>query len=106
MFASNFTVLDTHRKHIRGQDNLTAFGQNTTIATGNTMTNYFCKTCGTLMYRVSTGYPGMSFMRIGTVDDFSLMETKLKPTVEQHIRGRVTWLPGLEGIPQYEDNAM
>ncbi|KAF7377239.1 Histidine acid phosphatase [Mycena sanguinolenta] len=57
-FASNFTVLDTHLTHLRGRENLTAFAQSRTIASGNTMTNYFCSTCGTLMYRVSSGLPG------------------------------------------------
>lgn len=49
MFASNFTVLDTHLKHARGQQNLTAFGQARTVASQKQMTNYFCKTCGTLV---------------------------------------------------------
>ena len=55
MFASNFIVNDSALKHIRGQDKLTKWSQNKTIATGNTMTNYFCSVCGTLMYRVSSG---------------------------------------------------
>lgn len=106
MFASNFTVLDTHRKHLRGRENLATFTQKRTVASGNAMTNYFCKTCGTLMYRVSAGYPGMSFMRIGTVDDFRLMETVLKPTDEQHTGSRVAWLSGIEGVKQHEGNAL
>ncbi|KAJ7872160.1 Mss4-like protein [Mycena olivaceomarginata] len=79
MFASNFAVADTHLEHLRGQSNLTAFSQSRTVASGNTMTNYFCSTCGTLMYRVSSGFPGMRVMRVGTVDDFHLQETKLSP---------------------------
>ncbi|KAJ7821366.1 Mss4-like protein [Mycena olivaceomarginata] len=97
MFASNFTIADTHLTHVRGRENLTAYGQSRTIASGSTMTNYFCKTCGTLMYRVSSGSPGMSILRIGTVDDFNLHETKLKPAVEQFIKTRVGWLHGVEG---------
>ncbi|KAF7345656.1 putative glutathione-dependent formaldehyde-activating gfa [Mycena venus] len=89
MFASNFTVADTHLTHLRGRENLTTYSQSKTIATGNTMTNYFCSTCGTLMYRVSSGIPGMSILRIGTVDDFHLHETKLKPAVEQFVEERL-----------------
>ncbi|KAL9593327.1 MAG: hypothetical protein Q9219_007598 [cf. Caloplaca sp. 3 TL-2023] len=106
MFASNFTIRDTHLKHLRGQDNLKTFSQSSTIATGNTMTNYFCSTCGTLMYRVSSGFPRMSILRIGTVDDFNLQETKLKPQVEQFTKTRVAWLPGAEGVKQVKGSAI
>ncbi|KAJ7208489.1 Mss4-like protein [Mycena pura] len=58
MFASNFSIADTHLTHVRGRENLTAFGQSRTIG---------------------SGLPGMSILRIGTVDDFHLHETKLKP---------------------------
>lgn len=105
MFASNLTVADTHLKHLRGRENLKAFGQSKTIASGNKMTNYFCSTCGTLMYRVGEAFPGMSIMRIGTVDDFSLHETKLKPRVEQFTKDRVGWFTGVEGIRQVEGSA-
>ncbi|KAJ7472199.1 Mss4-like protein, partial [Mycena latifolia] len=102
MFASNFTVADTHLTHLRGRDNLASFSQSRTIATGNTMTNYFCSTCGTLMYRVSSGFPGMSILRIGTIDDFHLHETKLKSQAEQFVENRVGWLHGAEGVKQVE----
>lgn len=97
MFASNFAVLDTHLKHLRGRDNLQTWGQSQTIASRHMMTNYFCKTCGTLMYRVGSAFPGISICRIGTIDDFSLMETKLRPREEYFVNTRVNWLPGVEG---------
>ncbi|KAJ0118021.1 histidine acid phosphatase [Diaporthe amygdali] len=102
MFASNFTVDDKYLKHLRGQDNLSSWGQAKTVASGNKMTNYFCSTCGTLMYRVSSGAPGTSILRIGTVDDFNLHETKLKPQKEFFIESRVAWLSGVEGAKQVE----
>ncbi|KII86865.1 hypothetical protein PLICRDRAFT_43539 [Plicaturopsis crispa FD-325 SS-3] len=105
MFASNFTVLDTHLKYLRGRENLKTFGQSRTIASGNMMTNHFCSTCGTLMYRVGSAFPGMSIMRIGTVDDFHLHETKLFPRIEQFTKDRVSWLHGVEGAKQVEGNA-
>lgn len=107
MFASNFTVSDTYLKHLRGRENLTSFSQSRTIGpdNGHTMTNYFCKTCGTLMYRVGSAWPDHSILRIGTVDDFNLHETKLKPQVEQYTRNRVSWLPGLEGVRQVDGTA-
>ncbi|KAJ7472209.1 Mss4-like protein [Mycena latifolia] len=76
MFASNFTVADTHLTHLRGRENLTAFSH--------------------------SGFPGMSILRIGTIDDFYLHETKLKPQVEQFIENRVGWLHGAEGVKQVE----
>lgn len=105
MFASNFIVLDSHLKHLRGQENLKSWGQNHSIASGKKMTNYFCGTCGTLMYRVGERWPGNSIMRIGTVDDFHLHETKLKPRVEQYTKSRVSWLHGAEGVDQVEGDA-
>jgi hypothetical protein len=102
MFASNFSVLDTHLTHIRGQDNLTAFAQSKTIASGKTMTNYFCKTCGTLMYRVGERFPQVKIMRIGTVDDFNLHETKLRPRREIYVKDRCEWVSAVEGAEQYE----
>lgn len=58
------------------------------------------------MYRVSSGMPGMSIMRIGTIDDFTLEETKLKPRVEGFCGTRVAWLgKGVEGIPKVEANS-
>lgn len=102
MFASNFTVLDTHLKHLRGQDKLKTFGQDKSIGRKNMMTNYFCSNCGTLMYRVGAAFPGQSILRIGTIDDFGLMETKLRPKREQFTGSRVNWLPGVEDTVKSE----
>ncbi|KAH6666976.1 Mss4-like protein [Halenospora varia] len=102
MFASGFIIDDKYLNHIRGQENLKAFGQSKTIFKKNMNTNYFCSTCGTLMYRVSSGFPGQSALRIGTVDDFNLHETKLRPQVELFTKDRVCWLPGLENVQKFE----
>lgn len=108
MFASNFTVTNTHLKHLRGREGLKTFSQSRTIASGNNMTNYFCSTCGTLMYRVSSAAPEESILRIGTIDDFNLHETKLRPQVEQFTKDRVSWLRGVdvEGIKRFEGGAV
>ncbi|KAF1991104.1 hypothetical protein K402DRAFT_417168 [Aulographum hederae CBS 113979] len=102
MFGANFVVNDDYLKHLRGESNLTQWSNSTTIGTPNTMVNFFCKTCGSLLYRRGTGFPGHSILRIGTVDDFHLMETVLKPRVEQFTKDRVSWLKGVEGILQVE----
>lgn len=105
MFASNLTVDDKYLKHIRGQENLKMFGQSKTIGSGKKMTNYFCSNCGTLMYRRGEAFPGLSILRIGTVDDFNLHETKLKPRLEQFTKDRVGWFHGVDGIRQVEGSA-
>jgi len=102
MFASNFTIADEYLKHLRGKENLKAWGQDVTPGSGKKMTNHFCNTCGTLMYRVGEAYPGVRFLRIGTVDDFSLHETKLKPTIEAYTKDRVSWVNAIEGAVQHE----
>lgn len=105
MFASNFTIDDEHLKYIRGKDNLKTWGQSHTVAggkPGTSMTNHFCSTCGTLLNRVSSAFPGLNFLRIGTVDDLNLHETKLRPKVEQYTKDRVNWLHPIDGVKQCE----
>ena len=57
------------------------------------------------MYRVSSGFPRKSILRIGTVDDFTLMETKLKPQAEQFTKSRVNWFKGADGVKQWEGDS-
>lgn len=73
------------------------FGQKHSIISGETMTNYFCQTCGTLMYRVGAKFPGYSILRLGTVDDFNLVEEKMAPRVEQFVKDRAGWLGDVKG---------
>ncbi|KAJ5158029.1 uncharacterized protein N7500_007680 [Penicillium coprophilum] len=105
MFASNFIIADTHLRHIRGREKLQTYSQSRTIGSGQSMTNFFCSICGSLMYRVGEAYPGSSILRIGTVDDFNLHETKLRPRIEQYTKDRVGWLQGTEGFEQVEGSA-
>ncbi len=58
------------------------------------------------MYRVGAAFPGMSILRVGTVDDFSLHETKLKPSMEQFTKDRVSWCHGSEGTKQFEGDGL
>ncbi|KAK5166250.1 uncharacterized protein LTR77_008511 [Saxophila tyrrhenica] len=104
MFASGFIVTDAALKHTRGEDKLTKYARSAQIASGNTVTNFFCSVCGTLMYRRSSGFPGVSAPRIGTVDDFGLHGTKLKPRIEQFGRDWVGWCKGGEGVEQSVGN--
>ncbi|KAI0102240.1 Mss4-like protein [Nemania sp. FL0031] len=105
MFASNIIVKDEYVKHLRGQENLKSWSQNTTIGSGKHMTNWFCQTCGTLLYRTSERIGGVKILRLGTVDDFNLAETKLRPKTEQFIEDRVSWFPGCGTARQVEGMA-
>jgi hypothetical protein len=105
MFTTAFVVKDTSLVHKRGESSLGTYARSNTIASGNTMTNYFCKDCGTLMYRRSSGFPGLSIPRVGIVDDVSLHDTKLKPRVEIWCQSRAAWFGGVEGIKKSEDQA-
>jgi hypothetical protein len=103
MFASNFCVKASDTKHVRGRDKLTKFAQSKTIESGNTMENHFCSVCGTLMYRISSGWPELLITRIGTVDDYDLHETVLKPRDEIYAKNRVCWLGGVDGAKEHKD---
>jgi hypothetical protein len=106
MFTSGFVILDTHLKHVRGEGNLRQFSQSETIEQeGNIMTNFFCSTCGSLMYRRGAAMPGASILRIGTVDDFKLAETALRPTIEQYVKHRVDWINDIENMVRFEGQA-
>ncbi|KAJ3539821.1 hypothetical protein NM208_g5335 [Fusarium decemcellulare] len=102
MFTTGFLILDTHLKHVRGEDNLKQFSQSQTIERKNAMTNFFCSTCGSLMYRRAAARPGESILRTGTVDDFKLAETALRPVIEQYVKHRVNWLKDIEHVEQSE----
>lgn len=57
------------------------------------------------MYRRSAGVSVASILRIGTVDDFKLAETALRPTIEQYVKHRVDWLQDMENMVQFEGQA-
>ncbi|KAH7381049.1 Mss4-like protein [Cadophora sp. MPI-SDFR-AT-0126] len=105
MFCSAFAVDGTAVRFIRGKENLKSFSHHQTIATGNTMSNHFCSTCGVLMYRVSSSLPEALLLRLGPVDDFRLAETMLRPDVEIFTETRVEWLGPVEGVKQFERGA-
>lgn len=57
------------------------------------------------MYRRGAAAPGTSILRIGTVDDFKLGETALRPTIEQYVKHRVDWIKDIENMVQIEGQA-
>ena len=53
------------------------------------------------MYRVREGSPA-KILRIGTVDDFHLHETKLRPRREIFVKDRCGWVSAVDGAEQFE----
>ena len=104
MFATNFLLKSDTLSYVRGEDKITKFAKTDTIATGHTMTNHFCSVCGSLMYRVSSGFPEVTILRLGQVDDFEKHETVLKPRIEQFAGTRATWLKPAVGVEQQQGN--
>ncbi|KAK0249221.1 hypothetical protein LTS09_015588 [Friedmanniomyces endolithicus] len=102
MFATNFILKDSDMHWLSGEGKLTRWGQSATIDSHNTMTNSFCSICGTLLNRQSSGFPGLSLPRVGTVDDIKLHDEVLKPKVEQYTPSRVAWFHGVGGVPTSE----
>ncbi|KAH7076332.1 Mss4-like protein [Paraphoma chrysanthemicola] len=97
MFSSIFIIADPYLEHVRGRESLKTFAQRKSIASGKLMTNHFCGACGTLMYRTGERLPGLSLLRLGTVDDFNLVEGRLRPDLEIFEKDRVSWVAGLQG---------
>ncbi|KAL8947924.1 MAG: hypothetical protein Q9222_005838 [Ikaeria aurantiellina] len=64
VFATNFIIKNDTLKFTRGEDNITKFNMGAPkIETGHNMENNFCRTCGSLMFRVSSGFLGKTIMR-------------------------------------------
>lgn len=66
------------------------------------MSNSFCKTCGTLMFRAGSVAPGTRFMRGGIIDNHTLHNTMLKPQVEIFSEHRAAWVNPVAGVEQAE----
>ena len=97
MQAWNFIADDNYVNYVRGKDNVAIFTTKKSIKAGNDMTNYFCKICGTLMNRKSSGFDGKSFLRSGTVDDVSVQNGALRPTMEIFVGSRNSAIKPIEG---------
>lgn len=68
-----------------------------TADSGNRVTRRFCGTCGTQLFSDSTGRPGLTVVRVGTLDDPSTV----KPTANIWTSSAPTWAhidPALAGF--------
>ncbi|MCJ1375901.1 hypothetical protein MMC20_007139 [Loxospora ochrophaea] len=63
---------------------------------GNTITSFFCDSCGTTLWRESTGFPGIKIVKEGTLDTVS----GGKPTLELYTPRRAEWVPEVTAAEQ------
>ncbi|KAL8830924.1 MAG: hypothetical protein Q9191_001159 [Dirinaria sp. TL-2023a] len=63
---------------------------------GNTITSYFCKDCGTTLWRETTGMPGKKIVKEGALEKLS----ETKPAVELYTKRRADWLEKIDGADQ------
>ncbi|KUJ10705.1 uncharacterized protein LY89DRAFT_674827 [Mollisia scopiformis] len=70
------------------------------VENGNTISNHSCGECGSLLYRTSTGYPGMMVLKAGCMDDGVEATKEFVPEVEIYTRSRAPWVPAVEGSVQ------
>jgi hypothetical protein len=63
------------------------------------MTNHCCGTCGSLLYRTSSGYLGKLAVKVGCIDDEDVVANYV-PDVEIFTRSRVSWEPAMVGATQ------
>ena len=90
--ATNLMVLTEGLKTAQGS--LKTYSK--TAESGNKVTSYFCSDCGSTLYRVSSGFPGVVMMKAGCIDDLDL--DKAKPVIELFRRSHVAWVPEINGI--------
>jgi hypothetical protein len=63
------------------------------------MSNHSCSTCGSLLYRTSSGYPGKLAVKIGNIDEEDAVLNYV-PDVEIFTRTRPAWVKPVEGAVQ------
>lgn len=56
--------------------------------TGRAVDRFFCENCGSPIYTAAEGYPGVSIVKAGTLDDPSWV----KPTVEGFCDSKQPWV--------------
>ncbi|EPE26015.1 Mss4-like protein [Glarea lozoyensis ATCC 20868] len=94
-FALNILYPDTSLTVLRGE--LKTWAKR--VDSGNEMVNHMCATCGSLLYRSSSGYPGTIVIKAGCVDGVDAAE-EFVPDVELFTRSRVSWVKPVEGAKQ------
>ncbi|TVY56140.1 hypothetical protein LCER1_G005532 [Lachnellula cervina] len=100
-FALNIIIPAVAPTVLKGE--LVVWGK--VVDSGNTMYNHSCGQCGSLLYRHSTGYPGVFTVKAGCIDSEGGEEdasSVFVPDIEIFTRSRVPYVPAFEGVVQCE----
>ncbi|QJW85867.1 GFA family protein [Ramlibacter terrae] len=76
----------------------TPAGYDKTADSGNTVTRRFCATCGSQLFSDSTGRPGLTVVRVGTLDDPSA----IRPTANIWAASAPGWACLDAGLDRFE----
>jgi hypothetical protein len=88
-----FVVFPSDKVEITGKTSV----YNYKADSGNTASSHFCPTCGSQLYGLTTGFPGMVGVRVACFEDSS----DLKPQVEVYTKRLQAWDTLTEGIPSF-----
>lgn len=72
---------------------------------GNIVSRGFCPTCGSAIYSMNSGMPGMVFVRASSLDDLNVFQ----PQMVVYTKRAANWdlidpkLPSFEGMPSIQD---
>lgn len=67
---------------------------------GKLLRRYFCEVCGTPLYTQSDGLPGMSIIKIGTLDDTSWVQPQMRIWWSE----APAWVKRNDEIPTFDEN--
>lgn len=65
---------------------------------GNTVSRYFCSTCGSNLWSVPNGIPGLLVIKVGTVDSAA----GLRPGMSIYCASKQPWAVVSDTIPQFD----
>ncbi|KAJ8096498.1 Mss4-like protein [Lipomyces tetrasporus] len=66
---------------------------------GKKVEQYFCGNCGTTLYSLCVGMPGVHIIKAGTLDDINGLDDA-KPVTELFVSHRVCWVPAIPDSKQ------
>jgi hypothetical protein len=70
-----------------------------TADSGNEIVSYFCGDCGSTMWRQSDSFPGKMIIKMGTLDDTSILDN-FNTNAELFTKNRPKWVGAQEGAAQ------
>lgn len=107
-YTTNVIVPPESFSCTQGQENLSSY--TALHETGIHITFYFCKTCGTKIYKKSDDsedFKGVYIVQAGTLDkgdaEGELGINEVGPRAELWVKNRVGWLNNLEGVRQAQE---